>query len=657
LFVNCIQQNGVDVLSPKTGRTCTKARVCNSEDKYRLIVENIQEAIVVAQEGQIKFCNSKSFELLGYAIDEFRNKELTTELTKFIHPQDRGLVLERHNKRLQGESVPEIYDFRIVDRGGHIKWVEISTVVIDWDGRPAVLNFLNDITYRKNIEQETIRLETAIEQAGECVVITDANATIQYVNPAFEKITGYARAEVIGQNPRILQSGRHDGSFYTSMWKTLISGDVWSGHFVNHRKDGSLYEEDVTISPVKNAQGKITNYVAVKRDVTEEIKKEKQLRQAQKMEAIGTLAGGIAHDFNNILSAIIGYSEMALDKVENDASLQIYMQEIFTAGVRARDLVKQILTFSRQAEQEMKPVQIKFIVEEILRLLRASLPATIEILRNIQSADTVLADPTQIHQILMNLCTNAAQAMREKGGLLNVSLITVEMDEKFAAEHPDAGIGPYLRLTVRDTGLGIAPEIREKIFDPFFTTKEKEEGTGMGLAVVDGIVKGHGGFITVESKPQKGTAFHVYLPVARKCTQPEIELKGPLPTGSEHILLIDDEKPLVDIGREMLKRQGYEITTCTSSVEALALFKAKADRFDLVITDMTMPDMTGIDLAREFLAMRPDFPIILCTGFSETVTEETARSAGVKAFLLKPLTIHELTRTIRKVLDHGIVDG
>jgi len=652
LFLESSEQNSVNGHGYKTGRPRTKARVRNSEEKYRLIVDNIQEAIVVAQAGQVKFCNPKSLELLGYAVDEFRNKELTAAWpAEFIHPQDRALVTERHNKRLRGESVPETYDFRIVDQSGNIKWVEVSTVVIDWDGRPATLNFFNDITFRKNIEQETLRLETAIEQAGECVVITDAHAAIQYVNPAFEKITGYGRAEVIGRNPAILQSGRHDGSFYASMWQTLVSGDVWSGHFVNRRKDGSLYEEDATISAVRNSQGKITNYVAVKRDVTEEIKKEKQLRQAQKMEAIGTLAGGIAHDFNNILSAIIGYSEMALDKIENDASLQTYLQEIFTAGVRARDLVKQILTFSRQAEQEMKPVRIKFIVEEILRLLRASLPTTIEILRDIQSADTVLADPTQIHQIMMNLCTNASQAMRKKGGLLNVSLVTVEMDEKFAAEHPDAGTGPYLRLTVRDTGHGIAPEIREKIFDPFFTTKEKEEGTGMGLAVVDGIVKGHGGFITVESKPQKGTAFHVFLPVARKCTQPEIELKVPLPGGSEHILLIDDEKTLVDIGRHMLEQQGYEITCRTSSLEALALFKAKSDRFDLAITDMTMPDLTGIDLAREFLAIRPDFPIILCTGFSETATEETARSAGVKAFLLKPLTIHELTRTVRKVLD------
>jgi CheY-like chemotaxis protein len=372
------------------------------------------------------------------------------------------------------------------------------------------------------------------------------------------------------------------------------------------------------------------------------------------MEAIGTLAGGIAHDFNNILSAVIGYSEIVLDKCKDDDPLKEYLQEIFNAGVRARELVKQILTFSRQAEQELQPLQVKLMVNEALKLLRASLPATIEIRRDLQSDDTVMADPTQIHQILMNLCTNAAHAMQENGGILNIGLTTAELDDSFVGRYPEAVRGSYLRLTVSDTGHGMPAEVVGKIFNPFFTTKEKEEGTGMGLAVVHGIVKGHGGLITVQSEPGKGTTFEVYFPLAKEKARPEIKVNEPLPTGNEHILFIDDEKPLIDIGQQMLERQGYKVTIRTSSIEALELFKARSAQFDLVVTDMTMPNMTGIELGREIMAIRPDIPVILCTGFSEKVTEESVKSIGIRALLMKPVTVHNLAWTVRRVLDEGI---
>ncbi|MEA1970164.1 MAG: ATP-binding protein, partial [Thermodesulfobacteriota bacterium] len=376
-----------------------------------------------------------------------------------------------------------------------------------------------------------------------------------------------------------------------------------------------------------------------------------QLLQSQKMEAIGTLAGGIAHDFNNILSAVIGYTELSLIKVEKGTSLQTNLQEVLKAGIRAKDLVQQILTFSRQTDHEQGPVQVSLMVKEALKLLRATLPTTIEIQQDIQSNSAVLGNPTQIHQILMNLCTNAGHAMQKDGGILEVSLVNVEVDADFAARHLDMSPGPHLRLTVSDTGYGIEPAIMERMFDPFFTTKEKGEGTGMGLSVVHGIVKDYGGAITVYSEPGSGSTFNVFLPVFEGEVRLETKIEEPLPHGNERILFIDDELAIVDIGRQMLERLGYEVVTRTSSIEALELFRAKPDRFDLVITDMTMPKMTGEEIAREIMLIRPDIPVILCTGFSEKMTAEKAKAKGVKAFLMKPIVMSVTAGTVRQVLD------
>lgn len=507
------------------------------------------------------------------------------------------------------------------------------------------------ITEREQAEKERMLMAIAVEYASEAVTITDRDGNIQYANPAFEQITGYTREELIGQNPRILQSGRHDKSFYKGMWNTLTNGRVWTGHFFNKKKDGTLFEEEASISPVKESAGVITNYVAVKRDVTDEIKKEKQFRQAQKMEAMGTLAGGIAHDFNNILSAVIGYSEMALEKVSQEDLLTRNIHKVLTAGYRARDLVKQILAFSRQTEQQLRPVQVKLMVKEALKLLRASLPTTIEISQNIASDSAVLADPTQVHQVLMNLCTNAGHAMREKGGILAISLTDVVLDADFIAVHSDLEPGPYLKLTVSDTGRGMSADVRERVFDPFFTTKPQGEGTGMGLAVVHGIVKSHEGAITVHSEPGGGSTFHIYFPVIEDEVMPQTKTEKSLPTGNERILFVDDEKQLMDLGKQILELLGYKVVARTSSLEALKLFQTKPDDFDLVLTDMTMPNMTGKDLAREIMRIRPNIPIILCSGFSEMITEKSAKAIGIRDFLLKPVAMGDFARTIRQALD------
>jgi nitrogen-specific signal transduction histidine kinase len=385
-------------------------------------------------------------------------------------------------------------------------------------------------------------------------------------------------------------------------------------------------------------------------NVTEQKRLEVQLRQAQKMEAIGTLAGGIAHDFNNILSSVIGYTELAIDDVKRESLLHSHLQEVLNAGLRAKDLVKQILTFSRQTDQETKPIQIKPIAKEVLKLIRASLPTTIEIKQNLESDATVLADPTQIHQVLMNLCTNADHAMCKKGGLLDVSLVDVELGPDYADQHPDLKPGPYLKVTVNDTGHGIPSNVLDRIFNPFFTTKEKGEGTGMGLSVVHGIVKSHGGAITVYSEPEKGSVFNVFLPAIEKQIELGKRMKKPVPKGTERILFIDDELSLVDMGKKLLESLGYDVVTRTSSIEALELFKARSDHFDLVITDMTMPNMTGENLAKEFIQIEPDIPVILCTGFSAGINEDKARTMGIQALVYKPILKRDLAETIREVL-------
>jgi signal transduction histidine kinase/ActR/RegA family two-component response regulator len=397
-------------------------------------------------------------------------------------------------------------------------------------------------------------------------------------------------------------------------------------------------------------------------DLTERIraeeekkKLEKQLRQAQKMEAVGTLAGGIAHDFNNILSAVIGFTEMALEDAAPESFLRRNMEQVLQAGMRAKRLVQQILAFSRQSDQELRPVQLKKIIVEACELLRASLPSTIAIHTRIQTNAFTMSDPTQMHQVLMNLCTNAGHAMRERGGTLAIELREADNPEGWRAQHPELSAEAYVSLTVRDTGHGIPEQLIERIFDPFFTTKEHTEGTGMGLAVAHGIVKSHKGLITVESRPGEGTTFTILLPQIVSPDPGQRQVSADLRTGSESILFVDDEAMLVDLSTQLLKRLGYNVTACTSSREALQRFKDAPDAFDLVITDMTMPQMTGKEMAAEMLRRRADLPIILCTGFSEIITEEAAKQAGIRAFIMKPIIMQELADAIRSVLDeeHG----
>ena len=404
-------------------------------------------------------------------------------------------------------------------------------------------------------------------------------------------------------------------------------------------------------APIRSGSGMLHGTVVVFRDITTQRHLEAQLRETQKMEAIGTLAGGIAHDFNNILQIIIGFTELAQCDVAQASPAWQSLQQVLTAGRRAAELVHQILTFSRHHAPQRQPLRLHLLMHETLRLLRAALPSTIDIRTFLNTTSgTVLANPTQLQQVLMNLTNNAAYAMRTTGGVLEVHLDEVDLTLHGAVASPPLPPGPYLRLMIRDTGVGMTPEVMARIFEPFFTTKGVGEGTGLGLAVVYGIISRHGGTITVASTPGQGTTFTIYLPRVAETPLVMDRLAESLPTGTERLLFVDDEDALSTLARETLARLGYDVTVSTSSLDALAAFRATPRRFDLVITDQTMPAMTGEILARELRQIRPDIPIILCTGYSPLMDAEHAAVLGIDAFLLKPVAPGALAHTIRQVL-------
>ncbi len=532
--------------------------------------------------------------------------------------------------------------------------VSASPVFDEQGNLEYIAHVAKDVTDIKESEKERLRLATAIEQATESVVITDLKGSIQYVNPAFEKLTGYSRKEALGQNSHILSSGKHDQAFYKKMWTTLLQGEVWSGHLTNKKKDGTLFEEELTISPVRNNEGQITNFVAVKRDVSKEIALEKQLQHAIKMEAIGTLAGGIAHDFNNILAAIISYAQIIKNEVAADSRVGKDIAEVLAAGQRAANLVKQILTFSRKTETEKQPLQPHLIVEEVLKMMEASFPSTIQIETDIDAdCGLIMADPTNIHQVTVNLCTNSLHAMADQKGTLGISLQRCELSAAEMTGEPILSPGSYVVLTVNDTGCGMDKATMERIFDPFYTTKEVDKGTGLGLAVIHGIVRDAQGFIRIKSTVGEGSSFAVYFPILQEkiSTAHESDQRVPLQGGSEHILIVDDEPLLVRATQRQLEDLGYRVTGTTNSKDALEKMSTSPDEFDLLITDQTMPGLTGAELALAAMEIKPDLPVILCTGHSDLPSKKKALAAGIKEYIAKPLVGDRLFRAVRSVLD------
>ena len=536
-------------------------------------------------------------------------------------------------------------------------WAEDTNSVLKIVGQ-VFANALENKKTRQELQESEERSRTVFEMIPDPVTLIQAeDGRCVDVNSAFTRLTGWTRNDVIGKIAADLDLWHNPKDREKLTAAISKYGMTQNIEAVFRLKDGKLITALMSAVLIKLKDK--PHILTITRDVSElkfaQEEREQlktQLIQAQKMEAIGTLAGGIAHDFNNILGAIIGYAEMALYDTRKNSMEHYNIDQVLKAGHRAKDLVKRILAFSRKSEQDKKIISSTPIIEEALKLLRASLPTTIEIKQNLEpNLHAIFADPTQIHQVIMNLCTNSAHAMEDTGGILQVGLSNFDLTTQRASQYPELNPGPYVKLSISDTGQGMDDATKDRIFDPYFTTKEQDKGTGMGLAVIHGIVKGHGGGIHVQSTPGEGTRFDILFPIMERQIISETEELKTLPTGNEHILFIDDEDILIELGKNMLKKLGYRVETRTQPVKALEVFRAEPHKFDLVISDMTMPTMTGDTLAKELMKIRLDIPVIICTGYSERIDDQRAQELGIKGLMMKPFTIRSLSKTVRNALD------
>jgi len=520
------------------------------------------------------------------------------------------------------------------------------------DGRRFLLTSLVDITARKRSEETITRLATAIDQALETVVITDAEGNILYANPAFERTTGYTVAEALGKNPRILKSGKHDASFYRQMWEVLAGGGVWHGRFQNKRKDGSFYWEDAAISPVRDEAGRIVNYIALKLDVTREADLQAQLAQAQKMESIGRLAGGVAHDFNNLLTVIAGYSKMALEELSPADPLRAYVVEIEKAADRAAALTRQLLAFSRKQVLLPRVLDLNHAVAGMQSMLERLVGEDVEVKLALAPGNLfVRADPHQLEQVIMNLAVNARDAM-PRGGRLLIGTGFVERDESYAASHPEFRAGHYALLSMSDNGLGMDEATRRRIFEPFFTTKEVGQGTGLGLSTVQGIVAQSGGAINVYSEPGCGTTFTIYLPAVGEAAAEEAKpVPGHALRGNETILVVEDRAEVREYAVNALESYGYRVIQAAHAGEALSAWEREVSRIQLVLTDVVMPQTSGTELVAKLAKMKPGLKTLYMSGYAEEVMTNRGVLGEDCHFIQKPFSAEELARAVRAVLN------
>ncbi|MCB0165132.1 MAG: PAS domain S-box protein [Anaerolineae bacterium] len=657
---NFLPGRHLSVLQDITERKRAEELLRESEARFRAVWDVASDAMVLLDgDGMVIAANPAYVTLYGRPLEEVIGHNFNI----VFPPEQRAAVLENYRQVFANPHIQPVYETEIKHANDNRMVVEsrIGFVTNAAGQRKAMLSITRDITRIKQAQDQLRQLSKVVEQNPAAIIITNTNGDIEYVNPAFATISGYSSAEAVGRNPRFLKSGLTPPEVYKELRPTVLAGNTYRCEFCNKKKQGELFWVQALISPIKDDHDQITHILCIQEDITERKQFEQErarlethLRQAQRLETIGTLAGGIAHDFNNILTPIIGYTELTLAQFPNDHPVCADLERVLKGALRAKDLVQQILTFSRQVEQERMPIELQSLIKEVLTLLRPSLPATIEIRREISpDCGPIRADPAQIHQILMNLCTNAYQAMDDNGGAITIGLVQIDQAELDQALKPTLGREAYACLKVTDTGPGMDAATLDRVFEPFFTTKPPGQGTGLGLSVVHGIVKGHEGAILAKSTPGRGTTFELYFPISTLSTLAEIgQIESPgQKMVSERILVVDDEPIIVDLISQWLTKLGYQVIGQTSSASALELYRADTARFDLVITDLTMPHITGLKLAQQMTALRPDLPVILITGYGDRLSQEELHRNGVKKILMKPILFNNLNGAIRQALN------
>ena len=624
-----------------------------SEERFRLIVENSHAGIILVDDRyRFVYVNKQFCEITGYEPEEL----LHQDFRKIIAPDSLPLVTDRYRRRQRGEKVPGVYEFDILRKDGQIRTVEVRSAIIRTSsGKVQTVSQVLDITDRKRAGEQLVRLATVIEQASEAVVITDIFGNIEYVNPAFEKMTGYRFEEVIGKTPRILKSGKHEDKFYQELWDTITAGRVWRGTFINKKKDGTLYYDEAVIFPITDDSGTIINFAAVKHDITSQRELEEQFRQAQKMDAIGKLAGGVAHDFNNLLTVINGYADLLLAFMEPGNPYYSEIQEIKKAGERAASLTGQLLAFSRKQVVRPRIININQLVKDAEKMLKRIIGEHIQLVTRLDpDVLNIKIDPGQLDQVIMNLVVNARDAM-PTGGTLTIETGNVALDQSYVKSHLGTTPGQYVRLVVSDTGIGMDEETKSHIFEPFFTTKGREKGTGLGLSTVYGIVKQNNGYIQVESAPGEGTTFQIYFPAVTEEENEKVDqFKRVYPGKNETILLVEDEKEVRALARKILIGNGYRVLLAKDGNTALQIAQRYPGRIHLVLTDVIMPGMNGRDVAREIQKMRPEVKVIYMSGYTYDAILPHGILEDSTRFIQKPFNTLELLQTIREALDEAV---
>jgi PAS domain S-box-containing protein len=627
-----------------TWRKRAEQALQESEARFRSYVEGAPVAVFVAdRQGRYVDSNPAAEALLGFDQEALRGKSIAD----VVAPEDAEAV-QQHFERVVTEGRC-VGDFRLVRADGAVIWVTVQAVRVSPD---RFMAYCVDITARRQAESTLRQQGAALEAAANAIVITDREGVIRWVNPAFSLLTGYTAEEARGRKPgQLIRSGQQDDDFYRAMWETILAGRVWRGEIVNRRKDGSLFTEDMTITPLRDEVGAITHFVAIKQDITHRKQMEAQLLRTQRLESVGRLASGIAHDLNNILTPVLLAPPILREALQDKAALNI-VDSIEASAERGAAIIRQLLTFGRGTATHRVPLPIRTLMRDMMKIMEETFPKNIRLRLEVPpDLALVTGDATQLHQVLMNLCVNARDAMPQ-GGQLTLSLQPALVDEVLARMHPGAHPGRHVMVSVADTGTGIPPEHLDKIFDPFFTTKAVGEGTGLGLSTVAAIVRGHEGILLVDSVPGQGTTFRIFLPITEVPAEParsNHDTARP-PGQGELVLVVDDETQIRAVTRRVLEHNGYHTIEAENGAEALALFDEQHGRVKVVLTDLMMPVLDGAALMRALRERDPQLPIIAVSGYLSQPELLAAVEADAQVFLAKPCSSADLLQALQKVL-------